>query len=136
MAGLFIFKNSYIYNTSSPVFQFNETSVQIENMKGQLITCRTATQPFCIISARSGQFSLKGLLLKFTNSLQDLFLFESCSSVFFGGSSIQYVNIGSGVLQSRYDAYKLIRRDSRQIFGLRFKSVQSVIYRSFLHYPS
>ena len=130
MSGSFVFKNSYLYNTSSPVFQFNGTSVEIEDMYGELITCRAYTRPFCLISARSSQFTSRNQVIRYINSLQDLLLFESCSSVSFESLVIKFANKGSEVLDDTYDSYMLMRKDDRQLFALRFKSIESVIMKS------
>ena len=57
MSGSFIFNNSNLLGINSPIFQFNATTAELENVYGEYITCRTETQPFCLVSAKSSAFT-------------------------------------------------------------------------------
>ena len=62
----------------------------------------------------------------FTNSLQDLFLFQSCTNVSFYKLDLNTVNIGSGLPDEVYDSSRPIRNDQRQLFGLRLRTIQTI----------
>ena len=126
MSGSFVFNNSNLFGINSPIFQFNGTTAELDNVYGEYITCRTETQPFCLVSAKSSSFISRNMQIRFTNSLQDLFLFQSCANVSFYRLSIAFVNIGSGLLRTEYDSSKLIRKDNRQLFGLRLRTIQTI----------
>ena len=126
LSGSFIFNNSNLIGINSPIFQFNGTTAELENVYGEYITCGTETQPFCLVSAKSSVFTSKNMRIVFTNSLQDLFFFQSCTNVSFYKLALNSVNIGSGLPDEVYDSSKLIRNDQRQLFGLRLRTIQTI----------
>ena len=126
MSGYFKLKDSNLFGIKSPVFQFNATIIQFSNIYGEYITCRTNTRPFCLLSATSSLFTSEKMMIRNTNSAQDLFLFQSCSKVSFTSLNIYFVNMASGIKCNGCDNNQVIRKDDRQLFGLRLKSIKFI----------
>ena len=126
LSGSFILQDSNLVGIKSPVFQFNATIIQFSNIYGEHITCRTDTRPFCLLSATSSSFSSENMMIMYTNSAQDLFLFQSCSNISFTGIHMKIINIWDLTACDNCNDNQVIGQDGRQLFALRLKSIKFV----------